>query len=174
MVGLITSGFGFAQTLTKTEPSTPIDNLVKDLEAKLPNLPPHEQGAMATRIAAMKTAAKTNALKDDATNVGIEVAKFALGKAGGPVGSAIATYAFHGTQQDIKNRKNMKIQKAEMVGGRRVNRKCRRVKAEETSAVSAAAKAGITGVVVAATGVTGMLTSTLGWAYSAGKSLIFG
>ncbi|CRX38332.1 hypothetical protein [Estrella lausannensis] len=174
MVGIITSGFGFTKTLVQAEPSTPIDNLIKDLENKLPNLPAHEQGAMAARIAAMKTAAKTNAVKDDAANVGIEVAKFAVGKVGGPVGSAIATYAFHGTQQEIKNRKSMKIQKAEMVGGRRISRKCKSGKPQETSAVAAAAKAGITSVVVAATGVTGMITGTLGWAYSAGKSLMFG
>lgn len=174
MVSVLTSGFGFAQTFIQAEPSTPIDNFIKDLERKLPNLPAHEQGPMAARIAAMKTAARTNALKDEAANTGIEIAKFAVGKVGGPVGSAVATYAFHGTQQEIKNRRNMKIQKAEMVGGRRVNRKCKRVKPEKSSAVTAAAKAGITSVAIAASGITGIFGSTLSWAYNAGKTAIFG
>jgi hypothetical protein len=175
MAGIISSGFGFARTAMQAEPPTPMDNLIKDLEAKVPNLPPHEQRAMTTRIATMKTAAKADALRDGATNVGIEVAKFAMGKTGGAVGSAIGTYVFHGEQEKIKKRKNRKkIQKAKKVGGKRVNPKHGKMKSEETSALAVAAKVGLTSNTIAATGVTGTLTSKVTWVYNAAKSFVFG
>lgn len=174
MVGIITSGFGLAKAYTTEDHSSKVDNIIKDLEAKLPSMSPLDQQETAKRIAAMKTAARTNALKDSAANTGIEVAKFAVGKVGGPVGSAVATYIFHDTQQSIKSRKSEKIGKAEMIGGRRIARKCKQTKPEKTSAVAAAAKAGLTSVAVAASGITSIAGRGAAWAFNAGKSWLFG
>lgn len=177
MAGLITSGYAAYSTYNNDEAMPKVKSLVEELEAKLPHLPAHEQPAASQRIAAIKTAAKMEALNTNYAQVGVSTVNDVLGFAG-PVGSAIAAYKTTDIQNDINRRKAQIIPKAEIVAGRRrIPREVRHIRAPaEISPVNAAARAGLTSIVsgaaLAATGAVGLLCSAVAWGRDTLRGLI--
>lgn len=115
--------------------------IIKELEEQMPNLPPAEQAILANKIAAIKAAAKTQALKNQGYNTGFEIVKHAS-TFGGPVLAGVATYVTHDHQNSINEQNNQIIGKAKIVGGRRVV-KHRKTKNAKSSALQQAAVAAL-------------------------------
>lgn len=174
MIPLIKSSYDTYNTCTSETPNKQMMPLIKDLEAKLPNLSASEQIELTDRIEAMKTAAKTHAVNNSFYVTGIQLFKAGVGLITGPLGSAIATYYTHDIVSHLKNETRGCVKKAEKIAGRRMARSYKKEKLKNSSAVQEAAKSGLKGVAVAASDIRNIAFTGFLWGFSLGKSYLFG
>ena len=176
MIPFVKSLYNTCNVYINDQPNNQVKNLVKEMELRLPYLPVSEQGKLINQIAAIKTAEKTQKLNNSMQFTGIQLLKISAGFVGGPAGSAVATYYTHDIEKELKNKDKGSIQKARLVGKRRVagHKKKNRPHGNINSRVQESALTGIKGAAVSFYDLKGIALSGMQWGFSGIKSSLLG